>query len=84
MGENVSLTLVCGVEGGGKGERPSMIIIIPTLKSRGSKVEDLIVFGALLSTGPIYRHLRQAPPLHILTSIPPLHILTSIPSNRLP
>ena len=49
-----------------KGESPIMIIVTPTLRSWGSKVEDLVVSGALLSTGRIYRHLRHLPPLYTL------------------
>ena len=74
-----------GGGGGDKGERPSMIMVVPTLKSRGSKVEDLIVFGALLSTGHISigiccrrHHFISWPPSHPTACPDPLHVRQSV------
>ena len=64
-----------------KGESPIMIIVTPTLKSWGSKVEDLIVFGALLSTGCIYRHLRYLSPLYNLHHIQPPALTLCMSAN---
>ena len=65
-----------------KGESPIMITVTPTLKSWGSKVEDLVVSGALLSTGRIYRHLRHLLPLynlhHMIIQPPALTLCMSV------